>query len=122
MGLRLWSLWNVRVVGPVKALHRWMSRPVTNPQPIIGGTRVTRGANTYGRHDRSVGTDTVPLGELLKRMGFEPPPRRREPRLFGTDPLPEWTHEHRYGKPTPPPASAVTALFSPDFDDTEVMA
>lgn len=118
------AAWVEAVKHAVRAVHRWVTRPVTNPQPLLGGVRVTRGADTYGKHDRSVGEDTVPLGELLARMGFTPHPRpRREPPLFGTDPIDLWTHPERYGPPVPPPEMVATAAaVTTDYSDTEVSA
>lgn len=117
MGLRVWAVWMCTAVRARRAVVAWWTRPVTNPRPILGSRRVryAPGADIYGRHDRSVGEQTVPLADLLAQLTVPVAPRpRREPQLLGTDPLYVWTHPERYGPPQPPPEMAATAGW---FDD-----
>jgi hypothetical protein len=111
-------------------VRAWWDRPVKDRWPLLM-PRPPREADTYGRHDRSVGEQTIPLAELLTQLGHVPAPRaRREPPLYGTEPLHLWTHPERY--PTVPqrppgecplwPCSVPTVHHIPDFDDTEVSA
>lgn len=116
------AAWVEAVKRAARAVHRWVTRPVTNPQPLLGGVRVARGAATYGKH--AVGEATVPLADLLAQLQVPVAPRRRrEPPLFGTDPLHLWTHPERYGPPVPPPEMVATAAaVTTDYSDTEVSA
>lgn len=115
MGLYAWAAAQMVRAG-WRRLRAWWARPLLMPRP-------PKTADTYGRHDRSVGEQTIPLADLLAQLDVPVAPRRRrEPPLFGTDPIDLWTHPERYGKPTSPPVLAATAASTPDFDDTEVSA
>lgn len=121
-GLRVWAA--ARLLGGLPARVRaWVGRPVTNPRPILMPP-ASRAADTYGRHDRSVGEQTIPLADLLAQLEVPVAPRRRrEPPLFGTAPLHEWTHPELYpAVPQRPPAECPlwpcgesTSHFTPDF-------
>lgn len=120
MALRVWSVWMLTVVRVVRAVRAWWTRPVTNPRPWLM-PKPAADTRRCGRH--AVGEATVPLADLLAQLDVSVAPRRRrEPVLFGTDPLHEWTHPERYGPPVRPPMHESTARVSSPFDDTEVSA